>query len=408
MFKDSFLIKPAGLDVIFGQNANSKILCNVTITTVNLTSNTSILTSSDEWTHKTKEGQGIVIAKSGTVSYHTVSSINSEFAITVKPASAVPLSTTDVPLKLFFKKGTYVDLSGSGNTFTFTSSTEGFASLAYDPETIYDMYGQIPASRVTAIPIQKVVHKNTYVKIDCDTHSSGAIGPWNLGLPDVYKIANVHIGSTYSEENPDHSEWFDLNTGQKDSHYGLAELVPAQNYVSYISPTSKLLVKLCHFEANITSTKTGFFSVDSYPIDDEMPDSPYHIQTAEVPIYFDTAQIGYDLRNQIDCRFYLANTAVIASTIEEATENPANNYSLFQKGNIGEQIVAAIGENMIYDVEFYLPRYDLFLINKDGDLDVKQGIPSLQPRRPAINKSGMQIAEIFVPPYPSLTFKEAE
>ena len=63
---------------------------------------------------------------------------------------------------------------------------------------------------------------------------------------------------------------------------------------------------------------------------------------------------------------------------------------------------------MIYDVEFYLPRYDLFLINKDGDLDVKQGIPSLQPRRPAINKSGMQIAEIFVPPYPSLTFKEAE
>jgi hypothetical protein len=391
------------IDIIFGQNANSNVLCNVTITT------TSIITSSDDWTHLIKVGQGLVLKKDSTVTYHTVTGITDENVATIVPPTGITQSTTDVETKLFFKKGTYVDLAGSGNTFTFTSSTAGYASLQLDPESAtYDMYAQIPAARVTATPIEKVVHKNTYVKIDCSTHFNGSNGPWNLGLPDVYKIANVHVGSTYSESNPDYSTWFNLDTGQTDSHYGLSQLVASPQYAKNISSSTKLLVKLNHFTANITATKTGFFSVESYPINDDMPDSPNYIQTAEVPIYYDTSQLGYDLRNHIDCRFYLANTAVVATTIEAANTNPANNYNTFKKGNPGEQIVAGIGENMIYDVEFYLPRYDVFIINRDGNLEVKEGIPSLQPQRPALNKTGMPIAEIFVPPYPSLTFKEAE
>ena len=400
------------IDIIFGQNANSAVVCNVTVTAVNTTANTCTLTSNYavEWTNKVKEGQGIVIKKNSTVTYHTVNSIVNENAVIVKPATAIAQSTTDVELKLFYKKGTYVDLSGSGNTFTFETSTSAFASLAFDPEaSTYDMYAQIPASRVTANPIQKVVHKNTYVKIDCETHPNGRLGPWNLGLPDVYKIANVHFGSTYSESNPDYKEWFNLDTGQTDSHYGLAQLFVTPKYAGNMSDTAKLLIKLNHFTANITATKAGFFSIESYPINDDDPENPNYIQTAEVPIYYDAGLSPYDLRNSIDCRFYLANTAVVAKTIAEAyPENPANNYNVFQKGNPGEQIVAGIGENIMYDVEFYLPRYDTFIINRDGSLEVKEGIPSLKPQRPALNKTGMPIAEIYVPPYPSLTFKEAE
>jgi hypothetical protein len=171
---------------------------------------------------------------------------------------------------------------------------------------------------------------------------------------------------------------------------------------------SKLLIKLNHFTANITATKAGFFSVESYPINDDDPENANYIQTAEVPIYYDSALVPHDLRNNIDCRFYLANTAVVATTEAAATINPANNYNIFQKGNPGEQIIAGIGQNIMYDIEFYLPRYDILIINRDSNLEVKEGIPSLKPQRPAINKTGMPIAEIYVPPYPSLTFKEAE
>ena len=398
------------IDIIFGQNANSTIIIdNAVVESTAGDDSTSIITSEDDWTSNFKVGQGIVLKKSDTVTYHTVSEINGLQALTIMPGTGIAEETTDVEVKQFFKKGTYVDLSGSGNTFTFVSSTLGQASLAFDPEEpTYSMYAQIPASRTAAVPIQKVVHKNTYVKINCATHWNGVTGPWNLGLPDVYKIANVHFGSTYSEDNPDYKEWFNLDTGQTDTHYGISQLQVSPPYAKNIASETKLLIKLNHFEANITATKAGFFSVDSYPINDDNPTSPNYIATAEVPLYYDNSLSGYDLRNHIDCRFYLANTAVFATTIEAANTNPANNYTTFQKGAAGEQIVAAAGENITYDVEFYLPRYDTFIITRDGTLDVKEGIPSLRPQRPALNKTGMPIAEIYVPPYPSLTFKEAE
>ena len=396
------------IDIIFGHDANSNIIISNAV--IDITSaESSIIISASEWTNNFKVGQGIILKKGGTVTCHTVSDISNDYVLTVIPATGIPENDTDVEVKQFFKKGTYVDLAGSGNTFSFLSSTLAHASLALDPESSsYPMYAQISSSRTSATPIEKVVHKNTYVKIDCASNVNGVNGPWNLGLPDVYKIANVHFGSTYSEDNVDYKEWFNLDSGQTDSHYGLSKLVVSPRYAKNIAAGSKFLIKLNHFSANITATKAGFFSVDSYPINDTDPTNPNYIATSEVPIYFDNTQVGYDLRNHIDCRFYLDNTAVIATTKEAATINPVNNNSVFKKGNPGEQIVAAIGENILYDVEYYLPRYDTFIINRDGALDVKEGIPSLHPQRPAINKTGMPIAEIYVPPYPSLTFKEAE
>jgi hypothetical protein len=65
-------------------------------------------------------------------------------------------------------------------------------------------------------------------------------------------------------------------------------------------------------------------------------------------------------------------------------------------------------ENVVYDVTFYMPRSDILMITRDGSLDIKLGLPALKPQLPTINKTGMPIAQIYVPPYPSLTFKEAE
>jgi hypothetical protein len=270
------------------------------------------------------------------------------------------------------------------------------------------MVAAIPVAKPAATPIEKVVHKNTYIKIDCGTNLNGTTGPWVLGLPDVYKIANVHFGSTYDETNPDKKDWFDLVTGQTDTHYGLSKIILIPKYAGNLTNTSKLLIKVDNFTSNVTSTKNGFFSVDSYPIDDADPTNPTAIQTAEIPIYIDNSLTRYDLRNFIDFRSYIQNTAVVATTAAAATINPEDNLTIFKKGGAGEQFVVSPESNFIYDVEFYLPRIDIFLINRDGSLDVKQGIPSLRPQSPAINKTGMPIAEILVPPYPSLTFKEAE
>jgi hypothetical protein len=396
------------IDLMFAQDTFSNtILTNATIGGVSNTTQSNVVATSN-FTSAFNVGQAIALKNTvtSTTTYHTITAINSSNSMSVTPNTSL---IGNMQLNKFFKKGTHIDMSGSGNVFTIDTTTSAFATLELDPLTSsYDIVGAIKVAKPSATPIEKVVRKNTYIKIDCGTNVNGFVGPWTLGLPDVYKIANVHFGSTYDETNPDKKEWFDLVTGQTDTQYGLSKLVLIPRYAGNLTGSSKLLIKLNHFTANVTSTKNGFFSVDSYPIDDANPTNSSAIQTAEIPIYIDNSLSRYDLRNHVDFRSYINATATVATTAASATINPANNETVFQKGGAGAQFVVSPESNFTYDVEFYLPRIDTFLINRDGSLDVKQGIPSLRPQSPAINKTGMPIAEILVPPYPSLTFKEAE
>ena len=399
-------IQQEGIDLLFAQDTTT----NALITNGNIDASTetaSDVSSTDDFTSAFNVGDGIVLSSGATKTYHTVNIIYSSKSVSVVPSTTLS-GTGTITVKKFFKQGTPIDLFGSGNTFVIDSSTLSHAQLEVDPDSpSYNIIGLIPVGRPSATAIEKVVHKNTYIKIDCSTHPSGTIGPWPLGLPDAYKIANVHFGASYDEVNPDKNQWFTLDNGQRDAYYGISELVLDPAYAGSLDSSSKLLVKLNHFSANITSLKSGFFSVDSYPIDDSnSADTNTTIRTLEVPLYIDTSLNTHDLKNFIDFRSVMANTADIATTISSATVNPANNDGIFLKGD--SNVVPMPDQNFIYDVEFYLPRIDILLITKNSDLVAKLGTPALKPKLPSINKAGMSVAEIFVPPYPSLTFKEAE
>jgi hypothetical protein len=397
------------IDFIFGSDGISQPV--ITTTTIGGVSNTtcSNVVSTTDFTGVFNVGQGIQLKNTSTsaVSYHTIKSINTANSITITPNTSL---TGTLSLQKFIKAGTLVDMSGAGNTFTINSLTNATLMFEFDPVSPYpSIIAAIPATKSYSQGIEKVVHKNSYVKIDCSTHTNTTRGPWTLGLPDVYKIANVHFGTDYSESNVDKKDWFYLNNGQTDSYYGLSQLVLNPKYAGSLSSSSKLLVKLDHFTANITATKAGFFSVDSYPIDDtDTADIASTIKTAEVPVYVDTSLVAHDLRNNIDFRFFMANTANVASSISNATINPPVNEKTFVKGLSGQQVVPLTEENVVYDVTFYMPRSDILMITRDGSLDIKLGLPALKPQLPTINKTGMPIAQIYVPPYPSLTFKEAE
>jgi len=397
------------IDFIFATDAVSQPVNNSTTIGGVSNSTCSNVVSTSEFTALFNVGQGVALKNTTTSSttYHTIKTINTANSFTVTPNTSL---TGTLVLSRFIKAGTMVDMSGAGNTFTINSLTNATLMFEFDPVSPYpSVIAAVPATKSYSQGIQKVVNKNTYVKIDCSNHTNTTRGPWTLGLPDVYKIANVHFGTTYSESNPDKKDWFYLNNGQTDSYYGLSQLVLNPKYTGSLSSSSKLLIKLDHFTANITATKSGFFSVDSYPIDDtDNAPTASTIKTAEVPVYVDTSLVAHDLRNNIDFRFFMANTANVASSISNATINPPANEKTFVKGSAGQQVVPLTEENLTYDVTFYMPRSDTLMITKDGDLDVKLGLPALKPQLPTINKTGMPIANIYVPPYPSLTFKEAE
>ena len=103
----------------------------------------------------------------------------------------------------------------------------------------------------------------------------------------------------------------------------------------------------------------------------------------------------------------MANTALVTNVISSATINPVAGNTVFFTGG-GNQKVFDPGSVFNYNATYYLPRKDYVVIDKNSNLQVKLGQPSNKPQFPALNKSGLVIAEVLVPPYPSLTFKEAE
>jgi len=363
-----------------------------------------------------KVGEMLKIVTATSTSYHHVVSVPlaNTIVVTPKVSDTSPLSGATAIYK-FHPKGSYVNFNGTGNTIQFNTTTDMSISLNMDlnPETAAagSVVAQTPIIKSSASPIGKDVKKDTYVAINCATHSATTLGPWSLGLPDVYKISSVYVGASFANTNPDRKDWFVLDNGQTDAYYGLSQLKILPNYQSQLTSASRILVRFNHFTPNSSSSKAMFFSKDSYPIDDANTANTTAIATAEIPLYRSADDNFYDLRNYIDFRPVMANTANSSgqtlSTLANITINPANNQSVYYS-TVGSKVALEPDSNFTFNVQYYLPRSDALLITKEGQLIVKSGAPSNNPKPPILNNSGLKIADIYVPPYPSLTFQEAE
>jgi hypothetical protein len=313
------------------------------------------------------------------------------------------LTETDEAFQKYWPEGTVLDVSGANGSINVLSNTQ--FSVSTDVETAggsgtQTIHANLPVLRSTAVGIKKEIKKDTYVKIDCS--SAGVIGPFNLGLVDVTKLKNVYVGTDYLDTNPDRSVWFELNTGQTANTYEHAKLVVKPEFKSMLSTASRILVKLDHFVAN-TTAGAGFFSVDSYPIKGEADTSnSTNIDIGDIPTIG-----GLDTRRYIDYRLQRYNTANTATTIGGATVNPAAANTSFIKVSTGSYIPDP-DSNFQADIEYYLPRIDLLSITKNGDLVVNNGRASLTPKSPKPSDDSMEIANIYVPGYPSLTTREGE
>ena len=315
----------------------------------------------------------------------------------------------------FHKKGSYVNFNGTGNTMSFSGNPVRSMDISLNMDlfpatgTSFAVFGQTPIIKTAANPIEKVVRKDIYVAINCASHPATTLGPWTLGMPDVYKVSGVYIGAGFANTNPDRTDWFQFDNGQTDTYYGLSQLKVLPKYQTQLTSASRMLVRFSHFAPNIQSSKAMFFSKDSYSIDDANTANTTAIVTAEIPVYKSTDDTYYDLRNYIDFRPVMVNTAVssTSATWPNYTVNPANNQSVYYSTS-NAKFALEPDSSFTFNAQYYLPRADAVLITKEGRVVIKSGAPSNNPKPPVLNNSGLKIADIYVPPYPSLTFQEAE
>ncbi len=147
----------------------------------------------------------------------------------------------------------------------------------------------------------KTLVPSQYVIIDTSTHTANTVGPWPLGLPDVYQIRSIRTSGT-AFANPtdgtDVTSAFVLDNGQRSSFYDLASI----KLVGSSSLSRYLLVCFDYF-AHDFSLGSGFFCLNSYPIDDTTVSDPTKIRTQDVPAFVSPVDGSVlALRNCIDFR----------------------------------------------------------------------------------------------------------
>ena len=267
------------------------------------------------------------------------------------------------------------------------------------------VYHNIRRSSTKAIG--KVINKNRYVKINCANNVGGANGPWSLGLPDVHKIRAVYVGSNnvYSNSGANYATSFSLDNGQRDSHYDIARLAINSTSPIRLTSTSTILVELDHFTYD-QSQGVGFFTANSYPIDDVNTSNTSAITTQEIPLF--TSSITgstYDLRDSVDFRPFASNTAVSSATVAGATVNPSSvlSFSILPSGSY----LPAPDKQFETDLQYYLPRRDRISISTSGEIIVTEGIASEAPVVPLEKPGMMSLGTVDVSPYPSLSPVEA-
>jgi hypothetical protein len=393
--------------VVATANVDSAVLTGTV--SVNTTS-VNVVGTSTTFTNRFYVGDNI---KVGTDIRTVISVSNATFLTVDAPFGATNASANyyksyisgkNIPISRTFSSGpsSFIQVTNS-TSFTISSGQIPSSSLSVD--IFYN------TQRNVALPAKKVIKRDVFVKINT---ASNPKGPWCLGFSDIFKVNKIYGSSngTYTTNGIDLTTSFTYDTGQRDTHYDLGYLYSKSSYSSSSFPN--ILVQLDYFAVN-TAPGVGFFSVESYPVDDANTANTNAIQTKDIPLYVDENGAKLPLRDFIDFRTPCAitandtgtvdtsNSTQVTTAISYASVNPASTLTLSTGDATSGLNVPAYGKNLEADYTRYLPRKDLILITPDNVLKVKEGVSSQSPQTPLWPDNAMVLSVLNIPPYPSLS-----
>lgn len=310
-------------------------------------------------------------------------------------------------------RGSHIPLNpatGSKRTLTINSNTSATINMGVDYTGVANVVVRFKAYNNDSTQLSKNISRDNVVIIRTSNNVGGNSGPWSLGVPDVLRLKSVFLGTNTTNfvTSQNKVDNFVLNNGQQDAFYDHASIT--------LSPTASigslannfLLVQFDCFTVNAVAGE-GLFSVESYPVNDAInANAATSIRTAEIPIYSQTSGntvINYDLRDVVDFRPYKANTANVTQSITLATINPAITNTFNSNTTSFNPYPAS---DFISNLTYYLGRKDRLTLNSDGIFNVNEGLPGIAPRLPAATPDVITIAEVTIPPYPSLTDLEKQ
>jgi hypothetical protein len=351
-------------------------------------------------------GDKIEIAGISSNTYYVESVANNTgMVLTVAP----PASVTGNSIFKAYKTGDIMNLAGKGvdngidRTVVATPTSLTFDIKETLPQEV-DVTVSYKLASTQSTEAAKGIRTHRYMVINCNT--AGVRGPFCLGFPDVLRIRNVikKNGSAPANlaDGTNVTSYFRLDNGQRDTRYDLGYIVKSGSLP--LAVDDFLLVELDYFYPIYTS-RAGFFTVNSYPVEDnDANTSNSNIRTENIPVYVSpTTGLRYDLRNFIDFRPVKNLTANDSIAIDATTTvNPSNTSLTYNFAASGMKFPVPSTE-FVYDYSYYIGRYDVVVGTKDNRPTVVKGVPSQNPIVPEFPDTQMLLSIIRVTPYPSLS-----
>lgn len=385
--------------------------------TVSITSGSNTVTGSGTaFTTQINPGDILRIANTGTTNF-LVSSVTNDTSLTLLNA---PSNTrTGMPIHKRIIQGQVLDLGGvgrDGNRSIAVSGSPTTTALIDINETLnspstLNATAIVKLTKADGQEATKSINRDKFVQIRIGNAAAGnsyagnTSGPWPLGLSDGFRLVSVRkqSGSNFSSVTggTDVTSNFELDTGMRDNYYDHARLVKKSGSTLSIASGDRLLVKLDYFTHSYSSG-VGYFSVDSYPVNDSTAGTDTtKIFTYQIPIYTSPSDgANFDLRDSIDARPRVTDTANSVSTLTNISVNPLTSTSFDEP--TGGLHFSPPQEDYTVDLDYYLERKDVIVLDKNGSFRSISGMPSLFPRAPTAPAEGIVLAEVSLAPYPSL------
>ena len=309
-----------------------------------------------------------------------------------------------------FPTGYIFDLTANGaggteRTGVIDSSTQMTLNLRETIANTTTMTVFFNNKREAAVGITKTVRKSRIVRLNLAA-GSGILGPWFLGVADVFKLRGVYVGPSYSLTNRNLVKEFRIIRNSDDSLYRTSKLAIKDSSTVVLKTTDRVVVEFDYFE-HTRSGGIGFATVDSYIIDpNESTSNTTAIVTAEIPRYSSTTTGVYALRDSLDFRPRVqSNSNTNLTVITNSALNPVANTTIDVDSD--GSYVPVPDSTFTSDVVYYMPRVDRVVMGKDGKSKVISGIASLSPRPPQEPTESITLSMLGVTPYPSLSLENS-
>ena len=304
----------------------------------------------------------------------------------------------------------YVPIQLNTRTDRVANVTGNFIRVYINPPANFTSGNTVSVSynadRGAISATSKNTFRNRLVKIQIANNVAGNTGPWNLGVPDIFRLKAVytHTSTTVNTASTDITNEFFIDHNQTENIYDTGYLFKKPGSTLTLSSSDFLLVKYDAFNRN-----EGVYTVTSYQRSDAsnlsaLDASSANVHTVEIPAMY-TSRGGYvDLRDVIDFRVTAnttANTSVTSATDANITINPGIAVYADKIDDTTEKYFPIPESDLLFGVDKYEGRYDRVVVNANGNFITIRGTPG-STRPPNSPDDALTINILKIPPYPSI------